>query len=289
MGDFVIFRLLSNLLLTGAVGAFGFSGGQLALTVLAPPGQPFEPPQLAGTATASHATARTLEAVWPAIFGVEVVPEPEPTPEPVAAVAPEPEPDPEPEIRYDYMLAGLVADERGGWAMVSAGGMAELVRPGDTLEGGETITRIDPQGVWIMLGDIPQVIPVNKSDFSDLVWRTAPAEAPPIESREEVRVSVERMDRNFIERALVDAGRLVRTELEDGSSGLDVVWIRRGELYDQMGLRTGDMILRIDGEEAGDQDMHVRAPGALSGGGSIDLEIMRNGARQKIKVSLDQS
>jgi len=289
LGDFVIFRLLSNLLLTGAVGAFGFSGGLLALTVLAPPGQPFEPPQLAGTATASHATARTLEAVWPAIFGVEVVPEPEPTPEPVAAVAPEPEPDPEPEIRYDYMLAGLVADERGGWAMVSAGGMAELVRPGDTLEGGETITRIDPQGVWIMLGDIPQVIPVNKSDFSELVWRTAPAEAPPIESREEVRVSVERMDRNFIERALVDAGRLVRTELEDGSSGLDVVWIRRGELYDQMGLRTGDMILRIDGEEAGDQDMHVRAPGALSGGGSIDLEIMRNGARQKIKVSLDQS
>lgn len=285
-------RLLSNLMLTVAVAAFGFFAGQFGLTLTAPPATPFEPPEPAGAAEIAALDAPQLQATWPAVFGVEAIPEPEPEPEPVPVpvVQAEPAPEPEPEMRLDYILSGLVADGRDGWAMVQTeGGFVKVVRPGDELEGGEVVTRIDAAGVHMMWNGAPQLIPVWRPDLSNLARVEIENPHVPPETTSEVRVTVERLDRNFIERALVEAGRLVKTELEDGSSGLDVAWIRQGELYDQFGLQTGDMILRINGEIVENPDLLTNAPNALMDGGSLDLEIMRNGTRQLIKVNLDQS
>jgi type II secretory pathway component PulC len=279
--------LLSNLLLTGAVAGFGFATGQLSLTATLPAPPPFEPPVLAGQSASAMIEEPVLQAVWPPIFGAEAIPEPDPEPEPAPEVAAEPE------VRFDYVLTGLIAgtrDER--WAFVSSGGPSKLVRVGDTLEGGEVVTEIDSRGVWILWGDIPQVIPAQKSDFSHLVRRVTIADPPPgqpAETLAEVRVRVERLEQRFIERAMSQAGRLVATELADGSAGLDVVWIRQGDLYDQFGLKTGDMILRINGESVEDRDLLASASGVFADGGSVDLEIIRDGTRQVIKVSLDQS
>ncbi len=267
--------LLSNLVLTGAVAGFGFASGQLALTASLPAPPEFEPPVLAGQSALTTPDAPVLMAVWPAVFGVEMIPEPEPEP------APEPVVEAEPEVRFDYALTGLIAGGRDdSWAFVSSGGPAQLVRVGDTLEGGEVITEINAKGVWILWGDVPQVIPAQKADFSHLVRTITIADPPagqPAQTLAEVRVPVERMDRRFIERAMVDAGRLVATELADGSTGLDVVWIRQGDLYDQIGLKTGDMILRINGESADDQNLLANASGVFADGGSVDLEIIRDG------------
>ncbi|MDJ0630537.1 MAG: PDZ domain-containing protein [Rhodobacter sp.] len=281
-------KLLSNIMLSVAVGAFGFTAGQFGLTLMAPPQAPFEPPRLAGSAKVVALETPQLAATWPAVFGVEVIPEPEPE-------QPEPEPvveaEPEPEMRTDYILSGLVADGgRDSWAMVqSNGGFVKVVRVGDELEGGEVVTRIDAAGVHMMWGDIPQLIPVYREDLSHLAKVEVEEPYVPPETTSEVTIAVERLDRRFIERALVEAGRLVKTELEDGSSGLDVAWIQQGQLYDQFGLKTGDMILRVNGESVKDPDLLTNAPNALTSGGSLDLEIMRDGARQLIKVNLDQS
>ncbi|MDJ0823861.1 MAG: hypothetical protein QNJ16_00015 [Rhodobacter sp.] len=279
-------KLVSNLLLTAAVGAFGFAAGQLALTLLPAPEVPFAPPELAGTADVAALDAPELAATWPAVFGVEVIPEPEPEPEPEPVV----EADPEPEMRLDYILSGLVAGGRDSWAMVqSAGGFVKVVRVGDELEGGEVVTRIDAAGVHMTWNGQPQLIPVYREDLSHLAQVEIEEPYVPPATTSEVTIAVERLDRGFIERALVEAGRLVKTELEDGSSGLDVAWIRQGELYDQFGLRTGDMILRINGETVDNPDLLTNAPNALTSSGSLDLEIMRDGTRQLIKVNLDQS
>lgn len=279
--------LLSNLILTGAVAGFGFASGQFALTATLPAPSAFEPPVLAGQSTPTVADIPVLQAVWPAVFGAQVIAAPEPTPEP------EPVAQAEPEVRFDYTLTGLIAGGReDSWAFVSSGGPAQLVRVGDALEGGEVITEINARGVWILWGDISQVIPAQKADFSHLVRTITIADPPPGQPAQtvaEVRVPVERLDRRFIQRAMIDAGRLVVTELADGSTGLDVVWIRQGDLYDQFGLKTGDMILRINGESAEDQTLLANASGVFADGGSVDLEIIRDGTRQVIKVSLDQS
>lgn len=284
---------MSHLMLSVAVGAFGFTAGQLALTLTRAPAPEFEPPQLAGAAAVIAPETRSLEAAWPAVFGVEVIPEPEP--EPQAEPEPEPEPvvetEPEPELRMDYILSGLVADGgRDSWAMVQAdGGLVRVVRVGDELDGGEVVTRIDASGVHMTWNDLPQLIPVWRPDLSGLARVEVAEPYVPPETTSEVTVAVEELNRRFIERALVEAGRLVKIELEDGSSGLDVAWIRQGELYDQFGLKTGDMILRINGESVETVDLLTNAPDALTGSRSLDLEILRDGTRQLIKVNLDQS
>lgn len=276
---------MSQTALAATVGAFGFAAGGVALTVTAPPPPPFEAPQLAGVAQAVDAPAPRLERTWPAVFGAEVIPEPEPEPEPEPVAVAEPEP----EIRYDYQLTGLIADSFDAWAMISLGGQQSVVRVGDELEGGEIVTAIDHQGVWITWRDLPQLIPVYKPD-TDHLARDLAAEKPaaPADPLGEVSVVLERMDDAFLAASFQSAGTLVRSDLGDGTFGLDVVWIRQGELYDQIGLRTGDKILRINGEALENESLLANVSAGITNGGSIDLEILRDGNRQIIKVNLGQ-
>lgn len=291
--------VLSNIVLSGATLALGFAAGGTALTIAAPPPAEFSAPERMAAGVSDGQGAKTdaatpaLARSWPAVFGTEVIPEPEPVPqpEPVAAPLPDPEPDlpPEPEIRYDYILTGIVADDRDGWALISLGGMPQIVEAGDVLEGGEIVNRIDARGVWITWREIPQLIPVNRADTSTMM-RDLSAEAPPAPPSDggEVDVVLERLDRHGLEETFESAGRLVMTEMADGMPGLDVVWIRQGELYDRIGLRTGDKILRVNGSMVETRDLLAHLPDAITNGGTMALEILRDGTRQIIKVNLGQ-
>jgi len=277
--------VLSNIALSAGIGALGFSAGGFGLTATGPDPTPFSAPAPAGAASDAGPSAPLLEAVWPAVFGTVPPPPPEPEPEPVILV----EPEPEPEIRYDYQLTGLVADEYAGWAMISLGGLQQVVRVGDELEGGEIVTRIDNRGVWVTWRDLPQLIPVYKPDTSAMARDlTAEADAAPARDLGEVSVVLERLDRRALEETFYDAGNLVLTDQANGSKALDVVWIRQGALYDRIGLRTGDKIIRINGEIVDNLDLLAYVPDTITNGGSIDLEILRDGTRQIIKVNLGQ-
>ncbi len=282
--------VLSNIAQYASVAALGVAAGSVALTATTPDRDAFVPPEPAGVPVVL-AAAPTLSPQWPDVFGtVPPAPEPVPEPEPVAAPepAPEPQPEPEPEIRYDYILAGIVAGDREGWALVSAGGLQQLIRVGDELEGGEIVEKIDNDGVWITWRGLPQLIPVTRTDSSLFMTTVSEEPAPPPETLGEVDVTMERMDRRFLQRTFEAAGRLVLTDEDDGSSALDVVWIRQGELYERIGLRTGDKILRINGSMVENPDLLAHLPDAITQGGTIDLEILRDGTRQIIKVNLGQ-
>ncbi len=274
--------VLSSTLLSAAIGALGFSAGGLGLTLTGPAPAPFTAPVPAGNNPARTADSPPLDRVWPAVFGT--VPPPPPEPAPVPEVVAEPEP----EIRYDYQLTGLVADEFSSWAMISLGGAQQIVRIGEELEGGEIVTRIDHQGVWVAWRDIPQLIPVYKPDTSGMVRTIAtPDSRPAPEELGEISVLLERMDQASLTEHFEDAGKLVLAQAEGGLQALDVVWIRQGALYDRIGLRTGDKILRINGEIVDKLDLLAYVP-EITNGGSIDLEILRDGTRQIIRVNLGQ-
>lgn len=283
--------LAPNIAFAAAVAATGFAAGGTALTLTGPTPAAFVAPVPSGTATDAPAESARLSHIWPAIFGTEVIPEPEPQPEPepVAVADPPPDPDPEPEIRYDYALTGIVADRYDGWALLSLGGLQQIVKVGDELEGGEVVTAIDHAGVHIEWRGLPQLIPVNRADTSAMARDLAAekAETPPAR-QEEVSVVMERMDRRFLQETFEAAGNLVLTDLADGTTGLNVVWIRQGELYDRIGLRLDDKILRINGSMVESPDVLAYLPDAITEGGTIDLEILRDGTRQIIKVNLGQ-
>ncbi len=279
-------RLISGLLTGFSVVAFGFACGALALSYVAPEPQPFAAPVRAAAAAPAEDTSRDLPGTWPPVFGT-VPPPPEPDPEPL----PEPVAEAPPEENTTYYLTGLVAG-RGGesWAMISENDRGLVVRVGDELIGGETVMAIDARGVWLDHKGQRQLIPVQRSDFGNLVWTETDdtVEALPADLLAEVTIPFETLDRRFIERALAEAGRLTAAELADGSVGMDIVWTQRGELFEQIGLRTGDTILKVNGKSVVTENLLADTPDADLAGGTISFEILRDGSRQVVKVNLDQ-
>lgn len=285
-------RLLSNLALFASVAALGFSGGALGLALMTPPAADFQQPERAAAMALAPVADNRLDPVWPALFGVVVIPEPEP--EPIPEPEPEPVVEPEPEESTLYYLTGLVARGDDSWAMVASNDRTRVVRVGDELEGGEIVRAINAEGVWIDWGDIRQVIPVQRADLSGLM-RIERVEVPleqtiveGVEVVAQLRWPVEVLDARFIEEALYEAGRLTGSIQADGTSGLDVVSIASGQLYDQIGLRTGDTILRINGKPVDSQGLPAETPADIVNSGSLDLEILRDGTRQVIRVNLVQ-
>ncbi len=287
-------RLLSNLVLFASVAALGFAGGALALALMPPPDPQLPPPERAAAPPVPPVEGFRIDAAWPALFGVEVIPEPEPEPEPEAIPEPEPVVEAEPEENTLYYLTGLVARGSDSWAMVASNDRTQVVGVGDVLEGGEVVRAIDEAGVWIDWGDIRQVIPVQRADLTSLVRiekDVVPVEdaiAGGVEVVAQLRWPVEVLDARYIEEALFEAGQLAGSIQADGTSGLDVVSVASGQLYDQIGLRKGDTILRINGKSVDSQGLPADTPTDVLNSGSLDLEILRDGTRQVIRVNLVQ-
>ena len=66
------------------------------------------------------------------------------------------------------------------------------------------------------------------------------------------------------------------------------MWTRNGQLYDRIGLRSGDRVLRINGIAAGDNDAIIAQAQALLRSDRYRLDIIRNGQRQAIEVELER-
>ena len=279
-------RLIAGLFTLVSVAAFGFACGALGLVYLAPDPAPFVAPERAAAVTNPDTMGTDLPTTWPAVFGTvpppEIEPEPEPEPEP-AAEAP-------PEQNTTYILTGLVAGRADSWALISENDRGLVVRVGDELIGGEVVTAIDTEGVWIEVDGQTQLIAPQRPQTEGMVRTEAPAVAnlPPAHLLAEITIPMEQLDRRFIERALAEAGRLTATEQDDAAGGMDIVWIQRGELFDQMGLRTGDTILTVNGKTLVTENLLADTPDSELDSGALNLEILRDGARQVLKVNLDQ-
>ena len=277
-------RLLSAILSVVAVASFGFAVGALGLAYVAPAPVPYAPVERAAPAPARPDNAPALPNGWPAIFGT--MPEPEPQPVPQIATVELP-----PEENTTYFLTGLVAGRgNDSWAMISENDRGLVVRVGDLLIGGETVTAIDAAGVWIDFRGQKQLVPVQKTDLGGLVRTEYSAQADLAQSSllAEITIPLEILDRRFVERALTEAGRLEPTRKPGHNGGMDIVLVQRGQLFDQMGLQPGDTILAVNGKTLETENLLADVPDSVVLGGSLQLEILRDGARQMLKVYLDQ-
>ena len=259
------------------------------LGFFAAPTQPFLAPAPSAIIEAKLESSVNLPDSWPAVFGA--VPLIAPKPEPVA----EPEPQPEvteepPQENTTYFLTGLVAGRgTASWAMISENDRGLVVRVGDTLIGGETVTEIDSDGVWIEYQGVRELIAVQKSDLEQLVDMGVPVDGATAipELLAEITIPLESLDRRFIEASLTEAGSLaVSDRAENG--GMDIISIRDGELFAKMGLRSGDTILSVNGKTLQSADILADISDEDVLGGLLQLEILRNGTRQMVKVTLDQ-
>lgn len=84
---------------------------------------------------------------WPSLFGTYSPPEPQPPRPPTPVVEVEPQPPAPPIDSLGYALKGVVSDGDNRWAIVGHPTGDRLLRVGDSLDDGITVTAIEADGI----------------------------------------------------------------------------------------------------------------------------------------------
>ena len=92
------------------------------------------------------------------------------------------------------------------------------------------------------------------------------------------------LDRRKVERSLADPEKLLTDarmlpNIRNGKhEGFVISEIIPGGLYDSLGLKNGDILLRVNGLEISNPEIAIQAMSALRGMNSVDLDIIRGGS-----------
>ncbi|WP_085892687.1 type II secretion system protein N [Roseovarius litorisediminis] len=251
--------------------ALGYGTGQLALTLTASDLRRVAPIVLEqGNSAAGDSDLPDDARGWPPIFGVFT---PNQT---VTAAAPKPS--------ENYELLGLMAGGDQAWAMVTSSQGNALVSVGDTLPGGEVVRGIDAEGVWIEKDGAKEVVGFEETPaetYSRLV------SSDPLKPKT-AEVPISAFSGRDMRRVLGRAGsvRMVAPRGGNGDKFPEILWVREGQLYDLIGLRRGDLVLRVNGYSVGDLDTLENASTILSSADKFVVEILRGGQRQTINVKV---
>lgn len=260
-----------NLFILGAAVMAGFGGGHLALVLVGRGGAVPEPVQIRAALAAVEASAEApLPEEWPAVFGVY-------EPDPPSAPAPQKKPE-------RYRLIGLVAGGENGWAILGASDGDRLIRAGDRLIGGEEVLGIAAQGVWIER-DGAKVLVAFEETADEILARIVSNGS--IEA-DEAELPVGIFAGRDLRRVLGRAGS-VRLVAPDGARGElfpEILWVREGQVYDMIGLRRGDMVLRVNGYSVSDPETLANAQQILAASDDFAVEILREGQRRTITVRI---
>jgi general secretion pathway protein C len=257
------------LLLAAAVG-LGYGGGQFGLTLVGQRAAPPAPVQIgAALAAVENAAGDPVPDDWPAVFDPYV-------PDPPKAQTP-------PKKVEKYRLIGLVADGAAGWAILSASDGDQIVRKGDRLIGGETVLAIEGEGVRIERDGAPVLIAFEETReemFNRIVGGTA------VETETDLPVSV--FAGRDMRRVLGRAGSIRMIAPNGGRGDLvpEILWVREGQLYDLIGLKRGDVVLRVNGYSVSDPETLENAKAILGESDQFAVEILRAGQRRTITVRI---
>ncbi|WP_297774235.1 type II secretion system protein N [uncultured Roseovarius sp.] len=261
----------AGLLTLIAAVCFGYGAGQVGLMVLARGVDQPAPVQIgAALAAVENATSEPVPDEWPAVFDPYV-------PDPPKAQAP-------PKKREKYRLVGLVAGVENGWAILTASDGDSLIRAGDRLIGGETVREIAPDGVWIDRDGEPVLIAFEETADEMLARLVNGGSVQADEAELPSSVFAGRDMRRVLGRA--GSVRMVAANGGRGEVFPEILWVREGQIYDLVGLRRGDLVLRVNGYSVSDPETLENAGAILAESDEFAVEILRGGQRRTISVRI---
>ncbi len=218
-------------------------------------------------------------------------PQPKPAPKPEPKPAP---PKPAAPSRLDAKLLGTVV------AGPHSAAILKLARErkqhvyfvGDTIEPGIRLVEVLPDAVIVERGGARERIELEALPQGGLA--AAPFASPPRPAphRPPAGVRSMRMPRSMIERQIRDFPRLlsqarVVPHFTDGKAdGFVITDIVPGSLYEQAGLRNGDIIVRVNGQRVTSAQQAMAMYQALEKAPSIDLEVLRAGQMQRLHYDI---
>jgi general secretion pathway protein C len=139
----------------------------------------------------------------------------------------------------------------------------------NTPSGGRTVARAEPDS------------PDNEAE------EFPPAEDPMVDRAQKVS-----LNRGIIDSAMQDVSKLmteitITPHMEDGqSSGLAISNIRPNSIFRRMGLRNGDILVGVDGQEIRSVDDAMRFYESLKSSSELKVQINRRGQERTIDYSI---
>jgi len=161
---------------------------------------------------------------------------------------------------------------------------------GDTIEPGIRLVEVHHDAAIVERGGRRERIELEPLPEGGLA--AAPAAGPPRPARPPAGARTMRMPRTMIERQLRDFPKLlsqarVVPHFADGKAdGFVITDIVPGSLYEQAGLRNGDIIVRVNGQRVTSAQQAMAMYQALEKASSIDLEVLRGGQMQRLHYDI---
>lgn len=165
----------------------------------------------------------------------------------------------------------------------------EVYREGDEVKN-TRIKRILRHNVIINTGrrdEVLTMLPEESTEKSSVSPRPTPRRTTPSET------SSIKLDREELESQMADLNELmqqvrIRPFMEGRNpAGFLVSNIKPGSLFSKMGLRNGDVIQGVNGENITTPDQAIELYESLMEGGTIDLDIKRGRRTQKLRYAVD--
>jgi general secretion pathway protein C len=164
----------------------------------------------------------------------------------------------------------------------------------DDVPGGATVKAIEWDKVILLHGGKDEILALETGNQPPGVKAGAPvANAQPQTGNiQAISESEFIVPRNEVDSALENMSQLftqIRAvpHFEGGQSvGFRLFAIRRGSLFDRIGLKNGDIIRNINGSEMNDPSKAVALLQALRDARNLDVEITRNQQQQSIKYTI---
>jgi general secretion pathway protein C len=261
----------SGLVILLAAGGLGYGGWHLGQTLFSERPAPPAPVEIAAELEAV-ARAAPLEAApeWPSLFDAYV-------PAPPQAAVPTRKPE-------SYRLVGLVAGGAAGWAILAGSGGDRIVRAGDRLAPGEEVLAIEGDGVRLSRDGEVILIGFDKTAQSLLAGVLSNDDGAPLSADVPFSLFAGRDMRRVLGRA--GSVRMVAPHGGQGELVPEILWVREGQVYDLIGLREGDKVLRVNGHAVLDPDMLSRAQAMIADAEELAIEILRAGQRRTITVRI---
>ncbi len=168
-----------------------------------------------------------------------------------------------------------------------------LYREGDTIQDA-TVKMILREKVILTRNGEDEVLKMEKRLASA---RRAPSPRPSARSKPVRRSSGDgqqiRLERDQIESAINNVNNLmrqakIRPHFKDGKpDGLTLTRVRPNSIFTKLGLRSGDIITGVDGQNIQSVDDALRFYQSLKSGANVQVQIRRRGRQQNIQYQID--
>lgn len=195
-------------------------------------------------------------------------------------------------------LKGILGAAGRRWAVIATGkGEEKAFVEGDTLAGGATITAIQARRVLLSRNGVTEALRLPEVEGSALATSRVQAQGPEASSAEgairKVSANRRKVDRDYVNSRLQDLSGLLQKakavphKVGGRHQGFKIVNIQSGSVYEQLGLKEGDVIKSVNGRDIRSPDEAMQAYKELRSQDRFRVRVQRDGQSATLQFSVE--